>query len=230
MTRPDLADLPPEVSPDGNPVAVYLVLPAQSEADLICRAIAPGSSVLELGCGAGRVSRELAMRGHRVVAVDQSPDMLRHVGPQPSVQPVLADIETLVLEEKFGAVLLASYLVNTADRDLRSRFLVTCRRHLAEDGIVVIQRVDPHVTWVTGASSSYGPVRVRLLAAEPLDHFMVARLEYRIGPRTFEQEIRVEILGDAAIEEALKVAGLRIDHWLDGARTWAAVRGVPAGK
>ena len=220
----NLADLPTDVSPDGNPVAVYLVLPARDEADLISAAIAPGSSVLELGCGAGRVSRALAARGHRVVGVDQSPDMLRHVGPPPAVRPVLADIEDLALEERFDAVLLASYLVNTADRDLRSRFLVTCRGHLAEGGVVVIQRVDPGITWAVGASSSYGPVRVKLLAAAPRDHFMEARLEYRVGPRTFEQVICVEILDDMAIGEVLAAAGLRLDRWLDGARTWAVTR------
>jgi SAM-dependent methyltransferase len=217
----DLADLPTAVAPDGNPVAVYLVLPARDEVDLICTTLAPGSSVLELGCGAGRVSRELAARGHRVVAVDQSPDMLLHVGPLPSVRPVLADIETLALKETFDSIVLASYLVNTADRLQRGLFLKTCRRHLAEDGVVVVQRVDPQISWTVGTSSTYGPVQVKLLAAEPRDHFMAARLEYRVGPRTFEQPIFIEVLDDPAFEATLAEAGLRLDRWLDGARTWA---------
>ena len=39
---------------------------------------APGRRTLEVGCGEGRVSRDLADRGHRVVGVDASPTLVRH--------------------------------------------------------------------------------------------------------------------------------------------------------
>jgi SAM-dependent methyltransferase len=38
----------------------------------------PGVLTLEIGCGEGRVSRDLRDRGHRVVAIDASPTLLRH--------------------------------------------------------------------------------------------------------------------------------------------------------
>jgi SAM-dependent methyltransferase len=37
----------------------------------------PLSRTLEVGCGEGRVSRDLAARGHRVTAVDASPSLIR---------------------------------------------------------------------------------------------------------------------------------------------------------
>ncbi len=37
---------------------------------------APGESTLDMGCGEGRVVRDLAARGHRVTAVDASADLL----------------------------------------------------------------------------------------------------------------------------------------------------------
>jgi SAM-dependent methyltransferase len=37
----------------------------------------PGNRTLEVGCGEGRVSRDLARRGHRVVAVDVSDALIR---------------------------------------------------------------------------------------------------------------------------------------------------------
>lgn len=37
-----------------------------------------GRRTLEIGCGEGRVTRDLAARGHRVVAVDISPTLLHH--------------------------------------------------------------------------------------------------------------------------------------------------------
>jgi ubiquinone/menaquinone biosynthesis C-methylase UbiE len=39
---------------------------------------APGRRTLEVGCGEGRVARDLAARGHRVVGLDTSPALLRH--------------------------------------------------------------------------------------------------------------------------------------------------------
>jgi SAM-dependent methyltransferase len=39
---------------------------------------APAGRMLEVGCGEGRVTRELLARGHRVVALDVSPTLVRH--------------------------------------------------------------------------------------------------------------------------------------------------------
>ena len=39
---------------------------------------APGRHTLEIGCGEGRVSRDLAARGHRVTGIDLSPTLARH--------------------------------------------------------------------------------------------------------------------------------------------------------
>ena len=38
----------------------------------------PGHATLEVGCGEGRVARDLAARGHRVTGVDTSPTLLRY--------------------------------------------------------------------------------------------------------------------------------------------------------
>lgn len=38
---------------------------------------APSRRTLEIGCGEGRVSRDLAARGHRVTAIDAAPTLLR---------------------------------------------------------------------------------------------------------------------------------------------------------
>src|SRR5262245_16344647 len=39
---------------------------------------APGRRTLEVGCGEGRVARDLAARGHRVVGLDSAPTLVRH--------------------------------------------------------------------------------------------------------------------------------------------------------
>jgi SAM-dependent methyltransferase len=68
-----------DAAPDGSPVEVYLRLPPGEEPGIVHAAVPEGAAVLELGCGAGRLTRALLAFGHPVVAVDQSPEMLRHV-------------------------------------------------------------------------------------------------------------------------------------------------------
>ena len=36
----------------------------------------PGNTVLDLACGTGSLTRELALRGYEMIGVDQSPEML----------------------------------------------------------------------------------------------------------------------------------------------------------
>jgi SAM-dependent methyltransferase len=215
-----IANLPAAIAPDGSPVAVYLVLPARDEANLIHCALPRTASILDLGCGTGRISQWLAEQGHRIVAVDQSLEMLRHVPRHSNIVPIHADIEALTLDWKFDGVVLASYLVNTADQAQRARFLVACRDHVTEHGIVVIQRVDPATRWVCGATSFFGSVRVRLVDATLSGCVIRARLEYQIGGQVFEQAIAIEVLDDLALAHELAQAELRFGRWLDPAKTW----------
>jgi len=115
------------VAPDGSPVEFYRLAPEEGEAATMHGALPPGCEVLELGCGAGRITHRLIEFGHPVVAVDNSPDMLAHVR---AAKTVLSDIESLDLGRTFPGVVLASYLVNTPDRAQRWAFLDACARHV----------------------------------------------------------------------------------------------------
>ena len=101
------------VAPDGSPVDVYRALSGAAEAELIAAALPAGASILELGCGTGRVTHELVARGFRVTAVDESAEMLEHVRGADTVH---ARIEELDLGQTFDCVLLASHFVNTPSR------------------------------------------------------------------------------------------------------------------
>ena len=59
-------------APDGSPVGLYATLAPLGEQQLIHEAVPAGSEILELGCGAGRITHELVALGHPVVAVDNS--------------------------------------------------------------------------------------------------------------------------------------------------------------
>jgi SAM-dependent methyltransferase len=113
------------VAPDGSPVGVYLRLPERGEGALVAAAVPPPASVLELGCGTGRITRQLVQLGYDVTAVDESSEMLAHVR---GATTVLARIEELDLQRRFDAVLLLSNLLTVEPRRRRV-FLAACARH-----------------------------------------------------------------------------------------------------
>lgn len=131
-------------APDGSPVALYLRLPARlSDADFVdslLRSHARGSSILDLGCGTGRLAEPLAAKGHTVVAVDNEPAMLAHLRLS---RPVLADVAAVRLDETFDAVLVMSHLVNRSDHTTVKAILSTARKHLRPNGFAVIERYPP---------------------------------------------------------------------------------------
>jgi SAM-dependent methyltransferase len=77
----------------------------------------PGAATLEVGCGEGRVARDLASRGHRVTAVDASPTLLRAAAEaDPGRQYVLADAAALPFDDaSFDLVVAYNSLMDVDD-------------------------------------------------------------------------------------------------------------------
>lgn len=213
------------VAPDGSPVELYARLPTFGEPELVHDAVPAGAAILELGCGAGRITRRLVALGHAVTAVDESPEMLAHVR---GAERVEADIAGLDLGRRFPVVLLASNLVNAADAE-RDAFLATCARHVADDGIVIIQRYDP--TWAEDPRPSEherNGVTIRVLDPRREGRHLMASVEYELDGRSWVHgPFTSTILDDDELHAALAIAGLRRDRWLDERRSWLAA--VPAG-
>jgi len=68
----------------------------------------PGRSVLDAGCGTGRVARELARRGYEVMGVDSDASMLDVARAEaPQLRWVQADLAQLELGERFDVVVAA---------------------------------------------------------------------------------------------------------------------------
>jgi SAM-dependent methyltransferase len=77
----------------------------------------PGSRTLELGCGEGRVARDLAARGHNVVAVDLTFTLLQHAREaDPSLSYACADAAALPFDdESFDLVVAYNSLMDVQD-------------------------------------------------------------------------------------------------------------------
>ena len=204
------------VAPDGSPVLLYRRLPAGEEPEIIDSAIPRHSTILELGAGAGRVTHPLTARGHRVVAVDQSPEMLAWIR---GVETVVGDIETLELRRRFEVVLLASHLVNTDSDEQRRAFLDTCRRHVAANGVVLVERHDPD--WARTARESSverAGIRISLTDVRRDPPFVSAVMVYEVEGRVFRQPFTARVVDDVELAEEVAQAGLTIRRHLS--RTW----------
>ena len=215
------------VARDGSPVELYARLPPFGEPDLVHDAIPPGAAILELGAGAGRMTHRLIELGHPVTAVDNSAEMLAHVR---GAETVHAEIEGLDLGRTFACVLLASQLVNVDDDRQRAAFLATCGRHVAPDGVVLIQRHDP--TWAEAPAPTdheRDGVRIRVLEPHREAERLHATVEYELDGMTWRHgPFTSRILTDAELGARLWQAGLlSVDEWLDDRRTWLAARVLP---
>ena len=215
---------PGVIAPDGCAVDFYALLPAFGEPDIVHEAVGAGTSILELGCGAGRVTHPLIALGHPVVAVDESPEMLAHVR---DAETVCATIQGLSLGRRFGAVLLASHLINTND-GTRSAFLAACRRHVADDGYVIVQQHPPE--WFSDATETEyirdGIVYRLRDVSRPAPDLLTATVEYVAGDRCWTQTFTTRRLDEARLAASLAAAGLRLDRYLTADRSW--FRAVPA--
>lgn len=106
------------------------------EADFVMT-LAP-ATVLDAGCGTGRVAIELARRGVGVVGVDHDASMLataRARGPDVSwVEAGLADMD---LDQRFDVVVMAGNVLLFTPPGTEGPVIAGCARHLAPGGALV---------------------------------------------------------------------------------------------
>jgi len=213
------------ITPDGCAVELYTRLSAGNEPDVVEAAVPAGASILELGCGAGRVTRPLVSRGFRVTAVDESAEMLEHISGARTVQSA---IESLDLgEETFDVVMLASFLVHTSDHRVREGLLRTCRRYVKDGGVVLIQRegADYRTNLPRERIDSAAGCTIRIASAEPVgDGVHRVRAEYIFDDARWTQTFLSRELSAEQFEGYLEAAGLTVDRYLTEDGVWVRAR------
>lgn len=208
------------VTADGCPVEVYRRLPPLDEGAIVSAALPAGATVLDLGCGVGRIAHELIALGHPVVAVDQSAEMLACVR---GAETVCSPIAGLSLGRTFGGVLLASHLVNTPAAADRAALWATAARHVAGDGRVIVEWHPPE--WFHSAresSGSLGDVQVALSDVHRDGDLLSAVVAYRIGTDEWAQPFTARRLTEDELAAELAAAGLYLTAWLSDDHTWFA--------
>ncbi|MEA2715976.1 MAG: hypothetical protein QOI99_293, partial [Actinomycetota bacterium] len=96
------------------------------------------ASVLDAGCGTGRVGIELAARGVEVVGVDLDPSMLAVARDKaPHLTWVAGDLATVDLGRSFDVVLLAGNVMIFLSPGTEAAVVATLARHLRPGGALV---------------------------------------------------------------------------------------------
>lgn len=207
---------------DGCPVEVYARLPAGSEVDVIGAAIPQDVDLLELVCAVGRIPHALRDLGHRVVAVDESAAMLSRVVGVPTH---CCRIEELALAQRFDAVLLTSFLVNTADHAAASAMLHVARGHLRHRGAVVVEHhTDELLDAMADHESERDGMRFVLRDVRSDPGGVRAVQEFHIDGGSWSHRFRLRRFDQAE----LSAAGLVRDRFLTADGSWfTAVAGIP---
>jgi ubiquinone/menaquinone biosynthesis C-methylase UbiE len=121
----------------------------------------PGASILELGCGTGRVTLQLAREGLPVMGLDVSASMLamaRQKGQGlPNVRWAEGDMRAFELGERFELILIPGHSYQFMLTPTDQVACLTCiRRHLALGGRLVVHLDHQQVDWLGGLMQAQG--------------------------------------------------------------------------
>jgi hypothetical protein len=142
---------------------------------------------------------------------------------------VRSSIQRLDLDEHFDVVMLASFLVHADDPRVRQELLRACRRHVADDGCVLIQREgsDWHDNVPRESPLGLGGT-ARVLSSEPVaPGVRSVHVEYVYPDARWTQTFLSRPLTQAEFESALTEAGLAVDSYLTPDGVWVRALPVP---
>lgn len=209
---------------DGCSVELYRLLPYFGELDPVRAFLPHASSVLELGSGAGRLTRQLLSWGLRPTAVDFSSDMLAHL-PE-GTERICSSIQDLHLRRSSDVVLLASCLINHPDESVRAEYARCAGRHLRVGGRFIVERHDPDwlETVECGPVGTGAPVRVFVDRVDRGVGSVAMQLRWELDGQSWSQEFAACALRENQIERELAAAGFGRVSWHGPGRRWAVAQ------
>lgn len=180
----------------------------------------PGT-ILDLGCGSGRVALHLARRGHRVLGLDSDPELVdraRGLG----LEAELGDARGFELGASFALVLAPMQLLQLlAGPEERTACLGSIAKHLASDGLAAAAIVEAMPAAAEGASPLpdtreadgwvYSSLPVGAAVGD--GEIRIERLRQTVSPAgelsEERDETRLRELDAETLEEEAREAGLR---------------------
>jgi SAM-dependent methyltransferase len=188
-----------------------------------------GSPVLDVGAGTGRVALDLARRGHEVVALDHSAellDALRERAAGLAITTVAADARDFAIDRRFPIVVVPMQTLQLlGGAEGRARFLARVGEHLTRGGLLAValaealesfdeehdQPPPPDLREVGGVVYASRPIRVRDLG----DRAAIDRIRQIVAIdgtlTTVDNVIELDRLEPEELEEEAAAFGLRAD-------------------
>ncbi|HEY1359341.1 MAG TPA: class I SAM-dependent methyltransferase [Thermoleophilaceae bacterium] len=108
-----------------------------------------GGPVLDIGCGTGRVTLDLAGRGHELTGLDSEAELVEELSRRAQerglpVDAVVADARSFVLPARFPLVIAPQQVVQLFGGSAgRTAFLRSAREALAPGGVLAVALSDP---------------------------------------------------------------------------------------
>ncbi len=118
----------------------------EDDIDFYNRYLPEKCSILELGCGTGRIARRVAGKDRRVTGIDISPHMLKKANRKKSnyCRYICMNMEQLAFTSFFDAILIPYNTLNLLSKKKRIvSCLKDCRSHLTESGKLYLQLFIP---------------------------------------------------------------------------------------
>jgi SAM-dependent methyltransferase len=188
-----------------------------------------GSPILDVGAGTGRVALDLARRGHEVVALDRSAellDALRERAADLAIATVAADARDFAIDRRFPLVVVPMQTLQLlGGADGRARCLACVREHLAPGGLLAVALADalesfdeehdepppPDLREVGGVVYASRPVRIRDLG----DRAAIDRVRQIVAIdgtlTTVDNVVELDRLEPEELEEEAVAFGLRAE-------------------
>ena len=183
--------------------------------------------VLDLGCGAGRVSLQLAREGHEVWAMDHDEDLIDALDERAgesglAVRTVVGDVRGFELDASFGLIAAPMQVVQLLRGEQeRGAMLSAVRRHLEPDGLFAAAVMDPPLIWGEAEEGSLPDVREHEgwvcsslpLGVRPDGHeLVIERLRQTVSPSgeltERRDETRLDVLEPERLEAEAAAVGL----------------------
>ena len=116
-----------------------------------------GDKVLELGCGTGRIAIPLAEAGFTVTGLEYAKDMIalleKKPYPRERLQVIQGDARDFTIPDTFDIILLDCNFINHfQDSEDLIRILLSCKRHLNKDGVIIVDCSAPDIEGMLGGN------------------------------------------------------------------------------
>jgi 2-polyprenyl-3-methyl-5-hydroxy-6-metoxy-1,4-benzoquinol methylase len=195
------------------------------EVDFLAEALSlrGAETILDLACGGGRHSLELARRGLTVVGLDAVAPVLAHARARAaeedlSVEFVQGDMRTLAYAGRFDVVLLMNSSLGFFDDETNAAVLVGCAQALAPGGRLLLQCINPYqvASYLRDFRQGWYQVGAGYVLREA--HFdpreAALRIAYRYldpaqGLEVAHPGDRIRLYGFPELRALLRAAGLR---------------------